>query len=583
LRRSLPTGRQAFIFLFFIQQLRSTVSVEYINPLFINFEATLSPISISSYQTYLVMKSRRKLFLLTILFQTHSSFSQSNIDVLHYKFEIELSDMSDTIKGRAFITLQFSETANKFWLNLTSPNGKGKGMIAYPVKENSEPVTSVHGNDSLIIMLKKPVQKGEIRTFEIMYQGIPSDGLIISKNRYGDRTFFADNWPNRAHNWIPCKDELTDKATFEFIVTAPSQYQVISNGKLEEEKGLPDRKKLTHWIEDVSLPTKVMVIGVAKFAIKQFADSPPNIPVSAWVYPQDSVTGFRNYSFAPAIVKFYSDYIAAYPYNKLANVQSKTRFGAMENATAIFYNEESAEERQSIEDLLAHEIAHQWFGDMSTEKSFPHLWLSEGFATYLADIYIESKYGTDAMNKRLKEERKKVINFAKFSGRPVVDSVSSSMILLSPNSYERGAWVLHMLRKQIGDSVFHTIIRRYYDDYKGKNADTEDFRNIAEEVTGKNLKQFFKQWLYIPEIPQLNIQWNYNKITEELLVTVSQFQKEVFQFPLQFDIESEVQKAKTVTVQIDKKTETFKFKVQKKLLRFVIDPNVSLLFEEIKR
>jgi aminopeptidase N len=145
---------------------------------------------------------------------------------------------------------------------------------------------------------------------------------------------------------------------------------------LEEEKPLADNKKLTHWKEDVSLPTKVMVIGVAKFAVKQFEDSPADIPVSAWVYPQDSINGFRNYSVAPAIVEFFSNYIGPYPYNKLANVQSKTIFGGMENASAIFYNEASAEENISIEDLVAHEIAHQWFGDMATEKKFSHLWLS---------------------------------------------------------------------------------------------------------------------------------------------------------------------------------------------------------------
>jgi aminopeptidase N len=140
-----------------------------------------------------------------------------------------------------------------------------------------------------------------------------------------------------------------------------------------------------------------------------------------------------------------------------------------------------------------------------------------------------------------------------------------------------------MLRRQIGDSSFQTLIRKYYDRYKGGNANTEDFREIAEEVTGKNLERFFKQWLYTPEIPQLNMQWKYDKTMGELLVTVSQTQKEVFQFPLQFEIESEVEKAMAITVHINKKTESFKFKVKKKPFHFIIDPNTSLLFEEIKR
>src|SRR4029079_12113458 len=112
--------------------------------------------------------------------------------------------------------------------------------------------------------------------YTIFYHGIPNDGLIISKNKYGDRTFFADNWPSRAHYWIPCVDDPADKAPFEFFITAPSLYKVISNGHLVEEKMLVD-KKLTHWKEDVPLSTKIMVIGAAKFAIKTYDDSPKNI------------------------------------------------------------------------------------------------------------------------------------------------------------------------------------------------------------------------------------------------------------------------------------------------------------------
>lgn len=341
----------------------------------------------------------RLIFLIVSVLLFNFLFCQSNIDVLHYKFEIELSDRSDTIYGRTSVSLNFTEPSPSFLLNLSSLNNKGEGMIAYDVRQDSEELNSMQTGDSLVIHLKKQAQKGEKRTFQILYRGIPFDGLIISKNKYGKRTFFADNWPDRAHHWIPCKDEPDDKATFEFLVTAPSQYSVISNGRLEEEQILPGDMRLTHWVEDVSLSTKVMVIGVAKFAVKEFADSPANIPVSAWTYPQDSVIGFRNYSVAPAIIKFYSDYIGSYPYNKLANVQSKTIFGGMENASAIFYYEESAEENKSLDDIIAHEIAHQWFGDMVSEKNFSHLWLSEGFATYFANVYLGLKYGEDSLKK----------------------------------------------------------------------------------------------------------------------------------------------------------------------------------------
>ena len=525
----------------------------------------------------------RVLFLIVTILSTITVSAQSNIDVLHYKFGLILNDRNDNIEGSAILKIKFLQPASSFTLDLASLDGQGKGMKVNNVTANKG--FAVKGfsaeNDNLKISLKEPAKTNDSCFLTITYHGIPRDGLIISKNKYGDRTFFADNWPNRAHNWIPCKDEPGDKASFEFLVTAPSYYRVISNGILQEEKILPDKRKLTHWKEDVPLSTKVMVIGLAKFAVKQYDDSPPNIPISAWVYPQDSALGFKNYSPAPAIVKFYSRYIAPYPYNKLANVQSKTIFGGMENASAIFYYEESATVKKSVEDLLAHEIAHQWFGDMASEKSFAHLWLSEGFATYFTDIYFGSKYGMDSMNRRLKTERNEVVEFVKTSTRPVVDSVSSYMQLLNANSYQKGAWVLHMLHSQMGDTAFHRFIRIYYDRFKGKNADTEDLRAVAEEVSHKNLHAFFRQWLYSPGIPQLNVQWKYDEKDKSVSITVIQEQKQgIFEFPLKVQLQFANSKTDQVEIlNISGQTETFKFQVKDIISDISLDPDTSLLFE----
>src|SRR5262249_50933865 len=154
-------------------------------------------------------------------------------------------------------------------------------------------------------------------------------------------------------------------------------------------------------------------------------------------------------------------------------------------------------------------------------------WLSEGFATYMANVYLESKYGRDTLNSRLQEDRNKVIGYVAGSGKPVVDSVSSLLTLLNANSYEKGGWILHMLRRQMGDSLFQNFVRTYYDRYKGKNADTKDLEKVAEEITGTNMEQFFKQWLYEPGIPRLRILPKYDSHKEELSVTVTQMQKEI--------------------------------------------------------
>ena len=242
-------------------------------------------------------------------------------------------------------------------------------------------------------------------------KAIPADGLIISKNKYGDRTFFSDNWPDRAHNWLPCNDHPFDKASVEFIVTAPEHYQVVSNGLQIEETSLPDHLKLTHWKEDVPLPTKVMVIGAANFAVN-YVGNVDCIPIYSWVYAEDRDNGFQHYAVAKDILPWYIKNIGPYAYKKLANVQSKTIFGGMENASAIFYFENSVND-DTLDALFAHEIAHQWFGNSACEADWPHLWLSEGFATYMAHLYLESKYGVDSFNKRMVIDRMKIIAICK--------------------------------------------------------------------------------------------------------------------------------------------------------------------------
>lgn len=525
----------------------------------------------------------KKIICISCLFFPHQFVTaQSAIDVLHYKFEIGVNDQNDTLKGTATIRFIVKDWKESVSFDLTGVNKEGKGMIVERAGFSDDHFRSsfLQEGDKVRIIPATPLKNSDTFSVVINYKGIPSDGLIISKNKHGDRTFFSDNWPDRAHNWIPCKDEPGDKATLEFIVKAPVKYSVISNGKKAEEK-ISGSFKVTHWKEDIPLPTKVMAIGVAKFAVTEYKDSPAGIPVSAWVFPQDSITGFRNYAPAPSILKFFSEYIAPFPYNKLANVQSKTIFGGMENASCIFYDESSATSTRSVESLLAHEIAHQWFGDMATEKSFPHLWLSEGFATYMTHIYIEHKYGTDSLNHEMRADRRQIAAYSKIANHPVVDSLSKLMQLLNPNSYQRGGWVLHMLRRQLGDTVFHRIIRSYYEKYKGSNADTRDFEAVAESISGKKLDTFFNQWLYRPDIPQLRIGWQYSDTEKQIIISVEQLQvSDAFHFPLEFRVSDNSGKPVFHTFYITEKKQQFSIPVDAKPVSVTADPFVSLLFEE---
>ena len=273
-------------------------------------------------------------------------------------------------------------------------------------------------------------------------------------------------------------------------------------------------------------------------------------------------------------------YFVTYPYRELASVESRTIFGGMENAGAIFYHENSVDGRRTEEGLFAHEIVHQWFGDMATETNFAHLWLSEGFATYFTHVYYESKYGKNVFASRMQEDRQAIIDFARSSGRPVVDSITDYMQLLNTNSYQRGGWILHMLRRESGDSIFHQAIRAYYEAYKGKNATTEDLQAVFEKISGKSLGNFFRQWLYRPEIPKLNINWKYNVKEKNISVTVTQLQKgDPFRFPLDMNIQEMPSGARVVTITVSKTAQTFTFPVSAKPLKLMADPHVSLLFE----
>jgi aminopeptidase N len=491
------------------------------------------------------------------------------IDVQHYRFTIQLNDENNNIKGQADIAVKFLKKTTSFHIDLVKKNSSGKGMLVSRVSENGKTIRFKQDSDAVNIYTTGALNT--THTYSIIYEGIPADGLIISTNKFGHRTFFGDNWPNRAHNWLACVDEPADKAGVEFLVVAPDHYQVIANGLKQSETALPNHKKLTYWAETAKLPTKVMVIGVADFAIDHPKDV-NGIPVYTYVFPENSAVGFKSYAVAGEILPFYIDKIGPYAYKKLANVQSKTIFGGMENASAIFYFENSVDSK-GIEELMAHEIAHQWFGDAVSEKNFHHLWLSEGFATYLTNYYLESKYGEDTLKKRLAKDRNKVLRFEKERLTPVVDSAENKyMKLLNANSYEKGSWVLHMLRRDLGDEVFWKGIRMYFAKYGGGNANTTDFRKVMEQVSGKSLQGFFKQWLNISGHPDLDVAWKYDAGQHLVNIKVVQKQSNLYSFPLEIVVDGQLH-----TIKVKDQTTNIAIPAGQAAPVIKIDPNVNLL------
>ena len=519
---------------------------------------------------------KRLLYFGSVLFLVSSSAAKAQVtfkdmDVQHYTFAIGLNDANDNIKGKADVTIKFTGNVNEPELNLVKKNSTGKGMLVSSINEDGKALKFVQDSD--VIHILSPAKINTTHTYTINYSGIPADGLIISTNKHGHRTFFGDNWPNRAHNWLPCADYPSDKATLEFVVTAPDHYQVVSNGLKIEEKELPGKLKLTHWKESEPLAPKLMVIGVAEFAIQQ-SGTVNGVPVYTYVFPEDKENGFKNYAYAPGILKFYDAKIGLYDFEKLANVQSKTIYGGMENASAIFYYEDSPDAGRAVEELQAHEIGHQWFGDAVTEKSWKNLWLSEGFATYMTNCYLENKYGVDTLKKREAIDRNKVIKFERRRYTPVVDTAvkSNYVQLLNANSYEKGSWTLHMLRRKIGDDLFWKGLRAYYAKYKNLNANTADLEQVMEQTSGQDLHTFFNQWIYNAGHPELGIDWSYDVDKKAVNIAITQKQNNLFVFPLRLEIGG-----KLYTVDVKGKDTTTSFPARVKPTDIIADPNVDLL------
>ncbi|MCU0460710.1 MAG: M1 family metallopeptidase [Bacteroidales bacterium] len=494
------------------------------------------------------------------------------VDVKHYEFNIEINDTSDIIYCKTKIDVSFNGSINSLYFSLDTVNTNGKGMKISSLLCNGKETAWRHTGNRIRIE-HCTVSEADI---EIVYSGIPSDGLIISRNKFGNRTFFADHWPDRASSYLPVVDHPADKATVDFLITAPSHYEVVASGYLVEESDIQGGLKLTHWREDVPLPVKVMTFGAADFAV-QLAGVVNSIPVWTWVYPENRKEGFYDYGVAIKPLKFYSELIGPYSYEKLANVQSKTIFGGLENAGCIFYSERSVTGQGRSENLIAHEIAHQWFGNSVTEGDWHHIWLSEGFATYLTSVYNEMTYGKEKLAERMNISRTMVLKASERTPGPVIDTtITNLMRLLNTNSYEKGAWVLHMLRTEIGEEEFWTGMRLFYERFRNSNALTDDFRVVMEEVSGKDLKQFFHQWLYIPGQPELNISLGAGKKKGTSDLIIEQRQDYLFSFSIDIQLK---ENERIVVIPV---------KVSERVTRLTVDagpgaelipdPGVKLLF-----
>ena len=510
-----------------------------------------------------------------------------NIDIKHYVFQLRLTDSNDEIIGTTQVTVNFKQAGIlNFRLDLinTSTEKKDKGMVVEGVSISNTTVNYTHENDALIIYLPKSAVANETITFTIKYHGIPFDGLRIGATKFGDRSFFNENWPNRGRHWLPILDHPSDKATSEFIVTAPAHYKVVSNGLLLEESSLGNNTMLTHWKQSVPVSSWLFVLGVADFAV-QYVDDFEGKSIQTWVYSKNREAGFYDFKEpTKKVLAFYTKYVGPYAYEKLANIQTPSVNGGMETSSAIFYGENLVNGKgdERTKNIVVHEIAHQWFGNAVTEATWDDAWLSEGFATFFTLLYYENQYGQAEYNNRIIKAKKAVLDMTiKMPDFSIIAPRTAEKEAVTTGlTYQKGAWFLHMLRDKIGEQNFQKGIKSYYKKFYNANATTDEFRMEMEKAAGLDLKVFFKQWLYQPVNPKIDAIWTYDATSHKININLTQSQLTNFNFDIPIEIGYFTKDSKTpllLKMNLNKKQLSQSFNVKGIPENIEVDPRNVLL------
>ncbi len=506
---------------------------------------------------------------------------QPGVDALHYTFRLTLNDDNDEIVGEAAIDVRFTQDGERAVVFDLATPASAKGMTVVEALLNGAPVAFKHEADRLSFTLAAPARAGERRQFVVRYRGAPANGLRMLKNKFGERVFFSENWPNNARQWLPMIDHPYDKATSEFIVTAPAKYQVVANGLLQEETDLGDGRRLTHWRQSVPIASWLNAIGVAQFSVHHDG-LVRGVPHQTWVYHQERALGpawFETKS--RQAMEFFSDRIGPYSYEKLANVEAAGFGGGTEHASAIFYGENSILARPDT-GLIAHEIAHQWFGNSVTEKDWDDVWLSEGFATYFTLLVSEHYEGRDAFVAGLQRSRAQVFALEKqLPGVAVLhDNLADMKKVLNRIIYQKGGWTLHMLRGLVGTDKFWAGIRDYYQRYRNGSASTEDFRRVMEENSGAELSWFFRQWLARAGSPVVEGGWRYDAAAKQVVIELAQTQPgEAYRLPLEIGLSVDGAPLRLEKLELTQKQQRFTLAAVREPAAVTLDPNTWMLME----
>jgi len=435
-------------------------------------------------------------------------------DVKHIKLVITLDFEQETVSGTV------SATFSTLYEEVKSVSFDAIDLQIERVTLNGgKELAFSNDGKKLTVTLDRPYQHGEEFTVAVEYHAKPRTGLRFIKPAPEDPTRPAQAWtfgqPRYHSYWFPCHDAPNDRATTEIIVTVPAHFQTVANGNLISVTD-HGATKTHHWRHDIPHAAYLISLVVSDFAVVE--DSYNGKAVNYYVRPERKDDARYYMGKTPEMMRFFAEYTGVeYPYDKYAQTVVEVFTGAMEHTTATTHSfmllmDERAAMDFDLVPVVAHELAHQWFGDLVTCRDWPNGWLNEGFATYFEELWNGHDVGADYFKQTMLDLKNGYLEEDGYYRRPIVYHVyhNDGFELFDGHMYNKGAWVLHMLRHQLGDETFRRAVKAYLERYREREVITADLERTFEEATGRSLAQFFQQWVYQGGYPAFEVNYSWD-------------------------------------------------------------------------
>ncbi|PYT41956.1 MAG: hypothetical protein DMG47_16830 [Acidobacteria bacterium] len=409
------------------------------------------------------------------------------------------------------------------------------GLTIHRVTVNKDAAKFETTAEKLIIPLAAEAKTGDKFEITIRYEGKPTKGMyfILPDKDYPDRPsqIWTQGESEDTHYYLPTYDYPNDRLTTETILTVPASWVTVSNGKLISISDAGKGLKTWYWKE--SVPSSTYLITVVAGEFDEVKESWRGIPVTYYAPKGRGDRLPMNYGRTPAMIELFSKKIGVdYPWEKYAQVMVDDFVaGGMENSSAttntsasLVHPKLAPEYFTGEDDLISHELGHQWFGDLVTCKDWGDVWLNEGFATFMEAVWTEAHFGKDQADYERWNNTREWFGSSNLWNKPIVRHDFDDSSEFDGNAYGKSGWVLYMLRHQLGEDAFYRALKHYLEANRGKNVVTADFAKVVEDATHTNVDQFFSQWLYGAGAPKFDLSYSYDAEKHQVALTVKQTQ-----------------------------------------------------------